>query len=91
MAKGKGSGKSYTSKGERSNVSKGILREMRAAYLQSGMRLLNQQKALAKGKDIVMTIENPNKNQTNKPFICVKVAAKTYAKQVREAYLEDVE
>ena len=36
--------------------------------------------ALAKGKDVVFTIENPNKNETNKRFIKQKVRGKDYLK-----------
>ena len=35
-------------------------------------KLLNQLDALGKGKPIVETIENPNRSQTNMPFIRVR-------------------
>lgn len=67
MAKGKSSsGKSYTSKGER-----------RSSMPTSGVgvsgaeKMNNKMAALAKGKRVVMTIANPNKAETNKPFIRV--------------------
>ena len=79
MAKGKG-GKSSgnVSQGIHSNVSKTIRKEMRRDYLNSQMRVLNQQKALRQGKDIVATIENPNKAETNKPFIRQRISGKSY-------------
>lgn len=84
MAKGKGgSGKTYTSKGLHSNVSKGTRRAMRSAYLQSGERLINQRKAFDAGKRVMVTIENPNKNETNKRFI--RVEAKTIWKKAERA------
>lgn len=79
MAKGKG-GKSSgnVSQGIHANVSKTIRKEMRRDYLNSQMRVLNQQKALRQGKDIVVTIENPNKAETNKPFIRQRISGKSY-------------
>jgi hypothetical protein len=35
-------------------------------------------KALAQGKDVVFTVENPNKEETNKRFIRQKVSGKNY-------------
>lgn len=72
MAKGKG-GKSsgFISQGIHSNVSKSVRRAIRQDYLASGMRMVNQRAAWAKGKNVVLTIENPNKNETNKRFIRV--------------------
>jgi hypothetical protein len=74
MAKGKGgSGKTYTSKGERRS-------SMKTPNRDPGQRMLNQMAALAKGKDVVFTMENPNKNETNKRFIKVKVSGKDFLK-----------
>lgn len=79
MGKGKrSSGKNYTSKGERSNVAKSTRRAMRQEYMASGRRILNQIAALEKGQDVVMTIENPNREETDKPFIKVRVNAKEW-------------
>ena len=64
MAKKGGSGKTYTSKGERRS-------SMKTSSRNASDRLLNQQRAWLAGKNVVVTIENPNKNQTNKPFIKV--------------------
>lgn len=79
MAKGKG-GKSSgaVSNGVHSNVAKQTRNAMRRAYRASGDRLLNQMAALKKGKDVVLTIDNPNKNETNKRRIKVRVTAAEY-------------
>lgn len=74
----KASGKTYTSKGERNNVNKKTSNAMRIDYIESADRALNQQKALAEGRDIVVTIANPNKEQTNKRFIKVRVSGREY-------------
>lgn len=74
MGKGKkASGKTYTSKGERRS-------SMKTPNRDPGQRMLNKMAALAKGKDVYMTIANPNKNETNKRFIRVKVSGKEYLK-----------
>jgi hypothetical protein len=84
MGKGKrASGKHYTSKGERRSVNKKISNAVRSDYMQSQDRVLNQQRALAKGRDIVMTIANPNKEETNKRFIRVKVSGRDYVKNMK--------
>lgn len=80
MAKRKGgSGKNYTSKGERPNVAGWVKRAMRKDYMQSMERIINQAKAHSKGKRTVVTMANPNKNETNKRFI--RVDGKDYFKQ----------
>lgn len=72
MAKGKkSSGTSYTSKGERSNVSRSTRAAMRREYIASGERIVNQMKAHRAGKRVMVTIANPNKEETNRPFIRV--------------------
>ena len=63
---------SQTSKGERNNVSKKVVNSVRRDYLANGIaRINNQIKAMKKGKRVMVTIENPNKNETNKRFIRV--------------------
>ena len=60
-----------TSKGERNNVRKDILKSMRKerSYLEITCNKLN---AFSKGKRVMITIPNPNaKMETNKPFIRV--------------------
>ena len=74
MARKKGGkSKGFISKGEHSNVSKHTRKLMRrqTTELQTA---LNKQEALSKGKNVMLTIPNPNKGETNKPFI--RVSAK---------------
>lgn len=68
MAK-KGAGKTYTSKGERSNVSKSTKKAVRRDYMASGERMLNQLEAIKKGKRVVLTVPNPNKDDTKRRYI----------------------
>ena len=84
MAKGKG-GKSSgnVSQGVHSNTSRNTKRLMRQGYKSSIHRVLNQQKALLQGKDIVVTIPNPNTNETNKPFIRQKISGKMYLNNLK--------
>jgi hypothetical protein len=72
MAKKKG-GKSSgnVSAGIHSNVSKSTRRAIRADYLASGERIINQLKAFRAGKNVMVTMKNPNKEETNKSFIRV--------------------
>lgn len=75
MAKGKkSSGKNYTSKGERNNVSKWSCQKGRKDRSVLDM-VSDKMKAFKQGKDVYVTIPNPNKNETNKRFI--RVNAKT--------------
>lgn len=77
MAKGKSSsGKNYTSKGERRSSAKTPNRD-------PGQKILNKMAALNKGKDVYFTMENPNKNETNKRFIRVKVSGRDWIKTGR--------
>ena len=76
MAKKKGGkSKGNVSAGIHSNVSKSTRRAIRADYLASGERIINQLKAHRAGKNVMVTIPNPDPNQTNKRFI--RVNAKT--------------
>ena len=60
-----------TSKGERNNVRKDILKSMRRE--RSHLEITyNKLKAFSKGKRVMVTIPNPNgKSESNKPFIRV--------------------
>jgi len=79
MGKGKkASGKHYTSKGER--------RSSYGVRDATDQRMLNKIHALNKGKDVVFTIANPNKNETNRPFIKVKVDGKLHLKRRQYAH-----
>ena len=39
-------------------------------------------RALHKGKDVVFTIPNPNKEETNKRFVKVKVSGRQFLKRM---------
>lgn len=72
MAKKKGGkSKGNVSAGIHSNVSAGIRREMRADYMSSPQRVINQRRALDEGKRVMTTVANPNQEETNRPFIRV--------------------
>jgi hypothetical protein len=71
MAKKGGKSKGFISQGIHSNVSKKVSNSMRRDYMASGERVLNQLAAWKKNKNVVVTIENPNKNETNKKYIRV--------------------
>jgi hypothetical protein len=67
----KSSGNKYTSKGERNNVSKSTLlaiKNDRAAFEQN----VNIQTAYWKGQNPWVTIDNPNKSETNKLKVRVR-------------------
>jgi hypothetical protein len=66
------------SQGIHTGTSKSIRKAMRRDYLASGDRFMNQMKALAQGRDVVFTIENPNKAETNKRFIKQRISGKNY-------------
>jgi hypothetical protein len=67
MAKGKGgSGKTYTSKGERKS-------SMRTKTSNPSDKMINKQRAWLNGSNPWITIENPNKEETNKRFIRVRM------------------
>lgn len=75
MAKSKASGKHYTSKGERkSSISTKIK--------DSATTMLRKMAALRKGKDVWFTIDNPNKNETNKRQIRVKRSGREWLKRL---------
>lgn len=78
----KKSGTTYTSKGQRPNVSKSTRKLCRREYVESLDRYVNQMDAFAKGKRVMLTVPNPNKNETNKRFI--RVVAEEYMKRPGE-------
>ena len=59
------------SKGQRDSISKDLLKAVKRdrPFVE---RTLNQLKQWAKGKRTMVTIANPNKNETNKRFIRVE-------------------
>lgn len=61
----------YTSNGQYSSVSKKIKNAVRKDRSPAD-RLLSQLKQWARGKRTMVTIENPNKSETNKRFIRVE-------------------
>lgn len=71
MAKKGGKSKGFISQGIHSNVSKSVRNAMRRDYMASGERIMNQLLAWKKNKNVVLTIENPNKHETNKRYIRV--------------------
>ena len=74
MPKKKSSGKNYVSKGERPNVSRRTLTDMRNA-VPVATTMVNKVEAWRKGKRVMLTIANPlvkGKEKTNKPFIRVE-------------------
>jgi len=71
MAGKKSSGKHYTSKGERPNVTRSVLNALRREYIQSDMRRNNQAIAWRKGKNVVLTVPNPDKKNTKERMIRV--------------------
>lgn len=76
MGKKKG-GKSSgaVSKGERrSSIS------TRGVGVTAAEKILRKMDALSKGKDVVFTMANPNKAQTNKPFIRVRASGREFLK-----------
>ena len=73
MAKRKKSRAHQESKGERRNVAKSTRKQMRDAGTPLTI-MSNKMKAWRAGKNVIVTIPNPNKKETNKKFI--KVNAK---------------
>lgn len=71
MAKKGGKSKGFISQGIHSNVSRKTTNALRKEYLASGERIMNQLKAWQKGKNVVLTIENPNKNDLSRRYIKV--------------------
>ena len=67
--KSKSSGK--LSAGIHSNVSSALLKSMRADYMASGTRIANQRRAFDAGKNVMVTMANPNTTETNKPYVRV--------------------
>lgn len=72
MAKKGGKSKGAVSAGIHSNVSKKITNALRREYMASGERIMNQLAAWKKGKNVVLTINNPNKNDTSRQYIRVR-------------------
>ena len=71
MAKKGGKSKGATSAGIHSNVKRSTLNAMRRDYMASGERLMNQLRAFRQRKNVMLTIENPDKNDRGRMFIRV--------------------
>lgn len=84
MAKKGGKSKGAVSNGVHRAVNRKITNALRSEYLQSPERILNQMEALRKGKNVVFTIPNPAKEQTNKKLIKVKVSGKDYVQRLKD-------
>lgn len=67
----KASGKHYTSKAERKNVDSKILNSIKNTELPL-VKQMNIQKAYWNGQNPWVTLDNPNKEQTNKKKIRVR-------------------
>jgi hypothetical protein len=72
MAKKGGKSKGFISKGIHSNVSSGTLNAVKAERSEAD-NALNRQKAWLNGSNPWVTIDNPNKEQTNKRRIRVRM------------------
>ena len=70
MSKPKGSKTSYISKGQRPNVNTKISNLVRQS--KEGDKIIRQLASSRKGKNTTITIPNPNREETNKPFIKVR-------------------
>ena len=58
----------YTSKGQRRSVSKCVTKAMKKD-VPPLVRLRRQREAFNRGKNVMLTIPNPNKQETREPFI----------------------
>jgi len=65
----KSSKTSYTSKGIVGRPARSRLRHFEEGF--ASQKIINQLNAFRQGKNVMLTIENPNKNETNKPMIRV--------------------
>ena len=58
----------YRSKGQRRSVSKWVTKAMKKD-VPPLVRLRRQREAFNRGKNVMLTIPNPNKQETREPFI----------------------
>ena len=59
------------SKGERKPQNPRWSKEARREWVGSTAQMIAKVEAFKKGRNVVLTIANPNKSETNKPFIRV--------------------
>ena len=84
MGKSKaGKSKGNVSSGTHSTISRKLKNAARREYMQSDDRFTNQMKTLHEDKDIVLTDENPNKEQRNKRFIRQRISGKQYLDNIK--------
>ena len=74
MAKRKSASKGYQSKGQRPNVRKDIRKAIRRDYVGSVEQMNNKVSAFKKGKRVMITVPNPNKNNTKELFISIPMS-----------------
>lgn len=75
MAKRRNTSESSTSKGERKSSMR-----TRGIGINQAIKVNRKMDALRKGKDVVFTMSNPNKAETNKPYVKVRVSGKNFLK-----------
>jgi hypothetical protein len=75
MAKRRNTSESSTSKGERKSSMR-----TRGIGINQAIKVNRKMDALRKGKDVVFTMSNPIKAETNKPFVRVRVSGKNFLK-----------
>ena len=80
MSKTKAAAK--VSAGIHATVSRKLTNEIRRDYMQSSERLMNQLKAFRAGKRVMVTIDNPNKEQTKMKKL--RVPASTVWRDLRQ-------
>ena len=61
----------YVSKGERSPIDRKLVKAARKEWVGSTAQITAKYNAWLRGKNVVLTIPNPNTNETNKRFIRV--------------------
>ena len=74
MAKRKSTSNGYASKGQRPNVRKDICKAMRRDYVGSVEQMTNKIRALKRGKRVMVTVPNPNKNNTKERFVRIPMS-----------------
>jgi len=76
MAGKKASGKTYTSKGQRPNVNSSVTKANRLEYRKNFLaRTLNQLNEWAKGRKVVLLLENKNDaEKKKKPFVKIEAS-----------------
>lgn len=76
MAKGKGSGKHTTSKGER-------ISSISTSVKDAGQKLLNQQAALRKGKNVIISLPNVSKEGKILPNTKIAINGKEHLNRMK--------